>query len=78
MLTPFGKYCRKLRVDHDHILKDMSDALNVSVSYLSSVEHGKRPVPSSWERMISDAYDLSEEQRSELRDVLHTSEKEKC
>lgn len=75
LLTPLGKYCWKLRVNHDCILKDMSDALHVSVSYLSSVEHGKQSVPGSWERMISDAYDLNDEQRRELKDALNLLEK---
>ena len=46
MLTEFGQYLRKLRIDHGDFLKDMSDVLGVTPSYLSAVETGKRNVPS--------------------------------
>lgn len=75
MLTPFGKFCRKLRIDRNEILKDMASDLNVTVSYLSAVENGKRSVPASWEQMISDAYDLGDEQRWELKESIIESEK---
>ena len=75
LLTPFGKFCRKLRIDRNEILKDMASDLNVTVSYLSAVENGKRSVPSSWEQMISDAYDLGDEQRWELKEAIIESEK---
>ena len=42
MITPFGKYLRKLRIDHDEKLKDMAAKLGVTGSYLSAVEIGKR------------------------------------
>ncbi|MFX4305455.1 helix-turn-helix transcriptional regulator [Exiguobacterium sp. A1_3_1] len=75
MLTPFGKFCRKLRIDRNEILKDMASNLNVTVSYLSAVENGKRSIPGSWEHMISDTYNLNQEQRWELQDSIIESEK---
>ena len=44
MLTPFGKEARKWRIDNDVAMKTMASDLGVSVSYLSAVEHGKKPI----------------------------------
>ena len=48
-LTEFGKFSRKLRIDNGELLKDMAIKLNVTVSYLSAVEIGKRNIPEKWE-----------------------------
>lgn len=57
-LTPFGISVRKLRVDHDEYQRDMASRLNVTVSYLSAVERGRRNVPSDWARRIGQIYEL--------------------
>lgn len=41
MLTELGKILRNIRFNHGWILKDMSDALNMSPSALSAIENGK-------------------------------------
>ena len=56
MLTEVGRFLRKLRIDHGEILKDMADKLDVTVSYLSAVENGKRHMPSEWNERICDDY----------------------
>jgi transcriptional regulator with XRE-family HTH domain len=43
-LSPFGKRVRKLRIDADLLLAEMADFMNVSTSYLSSVETGRKPL----------------------------------
>ncbi|KHF28295.1 Helix-turn-helix domain protein [Anoxybacillus sp. BCO1] len=48
MLTEFGRFCRKLRIDNGELLKHMADKLGVTSSYLSAVENGKRNVPQDW------------------------------
>ena len=45
MITNFGKFLRKLRIDNNEFLKDMAARLGVTVAYLSAIEHGKRDVP---------------------------------
>lgn len=67
MLTEFGKALRKLRINHQEILKDMADTLNVSSAYLSAVETGKRRIPADWVSRISESYSLSQDERSELQ-----------
>lgn len=65
-LSDFAVFCRKLRIDNNQILKEMADALDVSSSYLSAVENGKRNIPSDWYEKISNIYKLSDEKKDEL------------
>lgn len=69
MLTDFGKFTRKLRVDHDQLLKDMAYKLGVTMSYLSAVEHGKRKIPNEWGAKLREHYDLTETQVTELAKI---------
>ncbi|MDE2420922.1 MAG: helix-turn-helix transcriptional regulator [Gammaproteobacteria bacterium] len=43
-LSDFGKALRKMRIDKDMTLKDLSDRLEVTPAYLSAVETGRKPV----------------------------------
>lgn len=58
-LTPFGQYARKLRVDHDEMMKEMAVQLNVTPTYLSAVERGKRNAPYEWIPRMEKAYRLT-------------------
>ncbi len=73
MLTHFGKFSRKLRIDNGELLKDMAGNLGVTSSYLSAVENGKRNVPQSWVSKISEHYELTDEQYNELSDAVEKS-----
>lgn len=80
MVTDFGKFCRKLRIDNDEFLKDMALKLEVTPSYLSAIEKGKRPIPSDWTQKISGLYELSSSQLNELCSITvlnELSDKEK-
>lgn len=66
MLTNLGKFLRKLRIDHGEILKDMADKLNVTVSFLSAVENGKKRMPSGWNEQICNLYSLTEQQKADF------------
>lgn len=74
MLTQFGKFIRKLRIDHGELLKEMADKLKVTSSYLSAVETGKRNVPQDWLEKIVSLYQLDSEQTSELRASIEGSQ----
>ena len=76
MITQFGKFCRKLRIEREEILKDMSDKLGVTSAYLSSVENAKRNVPKDWEDKLSEIYNLSEEQKKELKTAIINTKEE--
>lgn len=66
MITRFGKELRKLRIEHDEILKDMSTRLGVSPAFLSAVEVGKKNIPDGWVKKIADIYCLNERQEQIL------------
>lgn len=74
MVTAFGKFCRKLRIDNGELLKDMADKLGVTASYLSAVENGKRNVPQNWLHDISKIYSLNSQQISELKKAIEESQ----
>ena len=44
-MTPFGAKLRQLRAERGVSLKAMAEALGVTPTYLSALEHGKRGVP---------------------------------
>ena len=68
MLTSFGRFCRKLRIDNAELLLDMAKKLEVSPAFLSKVENGKSKPPINWEKRIEELYELSYEQRKELEE----------
>lgn len=74
MLTSVGRFLRKLRIDEGEILKDMATKLNVTVSFLSAVENGKKRMPSSWNNRICELYNLSEEKRCEFTTAIAETE----
>ncbi len=45
MLTSFGKILHKLRIDDSKRLLDMAKKLDISVSFLSSAEIGRKSIP---------------------------------
>lgn len=66
MLTSFGKFCRKLRIENGELLFDMAQRLSVSSAFLSKVENGKSKPPVEWKETITSMYQLSAEQKKEL------------
>ena len=73
-LTEFGKFLRKLRVDNGELLKDMAIKLNVTPSFLSMVETGRRSIPKKWEEEIEETYSLNLKQKEELISILNRNE----
>jgi transcriptional regulator with XRE-family HTH domain len=47
-VTPFGARVRELRQERGGTLKDMAEALGVTPTYLSALEHGRRGRP-TWD-----------------------------
>ena len=70
-LTEFGKFLRKLRVDNGELLKDMAIKLNVTPSFLSMVETGRRNIPKKLEEEIKETYSLNLKQKEELISILN-------
>lgn len=74
MLTSIGKFLRKLRIDEGEILKDMAEKLDVTVSFLSAVENGKKRMPAAWNRRICELYKLSDDQRKAFTTAIAETE----
>lgn len=75
MLTEFGKFTRKLRIEIDETLYNMAQKLGVSSAFLSAVEIGNKSIPKSWFELLSEKYKLSEEQKKDLERVIALSNK---
>ena len=76
MLNAFGKFSRKLRIEHNEVLKDMAKKLGVTSAYLSAVEVGKRNIPTEWFESISVNYNLSRIEQDCLRKSIDSSIKQ--
>lgn len=68
--TPFGEYFRILRIKHHEVLNDAKEFLGVTCAYISSVECGKRAVPSDWKDKIIEHYNLNEKEIVELEESI--------
>lgn len=67
MLTDFGRFLRKIRIDRGEVIKDMAEKLEVTASFLSAVETGKRNIPDYWIDKIAELYHLEEDTKTELK-----------
>lgn len=75
MATLFGKEIRKLRIDESITLRQMADAIEISPSYLSSIETGKRKLTTGILERIIGFFHLSKDKGDVLRDLANkTSE----
>ena len=74
MLTSIGRFLKKLRVDRSEILKNMAEKLDVTVSFLSAVENGKKHMPSAWNEKICTLYNLTEQQKQEFTTAIAETE----
>jgi transcriptional regulator with XRE-family HTH domain len=75
MLTEFGRFLRKLRIDCGELIKDMAEKLNVTSSYLSAIETGKRNIPDSWVDKITYLYNLDSSNKNSLQEAAGNSAK---
>lgn len=73
-VTQFGRYIRKLRIDHGMILKDLADALGVSSSYISAVELGKKNIPESFIEKLVLRFGINTQERAELYRIANESQ----
>lgn len=76
MITEFGKYIRKLRIDNTITLRSMADAMGMSASYLSSVETGKRNITTKYFSAVVAYFQLTGSQVTELQELADISRNE--
>ena len=70
-----GKFLMKLRIDFDETMGRMAKKIGVSHAFLSLAESGKRNMSIKTVRNIIDAYDLKNEQKDELIQLLLKKDK---
>lgn len=75
MTTEIGKELRKLRIDEDERLLDMSQRLNKSSAFISAVERGTKSLPSGFEELVIKAYQLAGEAADAMRRAADRSRK---
>lgn len=75
MLTQLGIFLRKLRLEYGEIMKDMAAKLDISSSFLSAVENGKKKMPEPWYDTIVNLYNLDKEKQDELMIAIEESQK---
>ncbi len=72
--TAFGRYLRKLRIDHGMIMKDLAEVLKVSSAYLSALELGKKAIAEKNIIRIVEYFDLNSEESKKLRHAANISQ----
>lgn len=65
-VTELGRALRKMRIDVGETLGDMAEKLDITSSYLSAIEKGKRPAPDGLVERISVLYGLGAEASDRL------------
>lgn len=71
----FKKIKIRLWRNSGEIMKEMSVKLNVSSSFLSAVENGKKKMPDSWYDTIVDLYNLDKDKQNELMAAIEETQK---
>lgn len=66
MITSFGKTLRKIRIDRGEILFEMAKKLQITSSYLSAIECGKRNIPGDFIEKLQENYEFTEREMEEL------------
>jgi transcriptional regulator with XRE-family HTH domain len=75
MTTELGKELRKLRIDHEERLLDMSEKLGKSSAFVSAVERGAKPPPADFENLVIKAYRLADDAAAAIRRAADRSRK---
>lgn len=75
MLSPIGKVLRQLRLEKDERLMDMAERLDVSSSFLSAVEMGRKAPPRDFPERVIQIYRLPAGTVQDLRMAAAASQK---
>jgi len=71
--TSYGEFMRIQRVKNHEVMGDMESVLNSTLPFISAVESGKKNVPPSWIEKIVAHYNLNDEEKEELINVIEES-----
>lgn len=73
--TDIGKELKKIRIDEDERLLDMSKRIKKSSAFISAVEVGTKSPPQGFEELIIVAYNLASDIAEKLRQAADRSRK---
>lgn len=73
--TPIGNELRKIRQDLGILMGDLADKLNVSASFLSQIESGKKGVPEGFVGRVTHALNLAPQKQRILERAAIASTK---
>lgn len=72
-ITEYGRFIRELRRNRKENLDMMSKKMDVSISFLSSLESGKKQIPKDFADRLVLVYELDEIQRMRLINAIELS-----
>lgn len=72
-ITEYGRFIRELRKNKKENLNIMSKKMNVSISFLSSLESGKKQIPKDFVDKLVLVYNLDEIQKIRLINAIDLS-----
>ena len=75
MLTEFGKFLRKWRIDLELKFRVMASDLGVSMAYLSAVENGKKTPSRAFIGKLASYMKLSNAEREEMELLIDKARK---
>lgn len=73
MNTEFYKFLYQLRCENNESLRKMAINLEITPAYLSAMEVGRKPIPIKFLHIISDCYNLTESQKTELEYAINST-----
>ena len=75
-MTTISRLLRLIRLQHGEVLFDMAQKLGVTSAFLSAVENGRKPAPSTWLQKLTEQYGLSPQQQAELDSAFNENIKQ--
>lgn len=70
MTSKFGIVARKIRSKNNESLRKMATRLEISPSFLSAMEVGRKLVPNDYAKKIKDTYNLNDDEYKELYESI--------
>lgn len=70
MISKFGEFIRTIRKRQNDSLRDMAKKMDISATFLSAMEVGRKNIPISYVDKITEVYSLTNEEKEQLLDAV--------
>lgn len=74
-MLAYGMFMKNIRKVKNVTLQSLANKLDVSVSFLSLLENGKKQIPLEYVNRISDALNLNDDEKKQLENSILISNK---